>query len=95
MDTSGDCSIGKYLGARSIYPALKTFAGGNASLLMHPYTGCVQFIAEVAQGGEDYGDAQLMAPDMCGFPFYFSHLHGVLRGVEAIEHGGLRAELMG
>jgi hypothetical protein len=62
---------------------------------MHLCTDSVQFIAEVAQGGEDYGDAQLVAPDMYGFLFYFSHLHGVLRGVEAIEHGGLRAELMG
>jgi hypothetical protein len=51
---------------------------------MHLCTDSVQFIAEVAQGGEDYGDAQLVAPDMYGFLFYFSHLHGVLR-----------AELMG
>jgi hypothetical protein len=61
---------------------------------MHRDAARVQFIAEMAHGGEKYGDARSVRPDVFGFAADLGHPGGILLRIEAIKRRRIDIELV-
>jgi len=63
-------------------------------VVVHLQAPTAQRLGEVAHGRQEDGDAWLCAPDLGGLFHGLGHPHPVLRGIEAVEGGGLPVELV-